>query len=153
MFEHIALQRDDVSNAENFSIGDFNLAYGTPNLYQILHSAYLNAELQERGVTCYSLHPGALINTNIAETSSFAFRALFAIVSPFTKSIGQGASTTLYCALTEEARKSAGLYFADNRYTMSRVVESVDDEGRKRLYERSIELLQPWLTSQNDEEE
>ena len=53
-------------------------------------------------------------------------------------SIAQGASTTLYCALAEEALKNPGCYFVDNKYDAKSVLSEVVDveENQKRLYDR-----------------
>ena len=40
-------------------------------------------------------------------------RIVFALVTPFTKSVAQGAATSVYCATAPEVEENAGGYFAD----------------------------------------
>jgi hypothetical protein len=77
---------------------------------QVLHSRWLNRLYSDAGVmpappplrthphahpwaqvTSYVLHPGNFINTDIGRDGGAASKIVFAMASPFTKSIAQGA--------------------------------------------------------------
>ena len=76
-------------------------AYAMSKLAQIYHAS----ELKRRyGLKAYSLHPGTIANTSINR-----FRPQFAQIAVqafrlVSKSVEQGAMTTLYCALSDDAR-------------------------------------------------
>jgi WW domain-containing oxidoreductase len=54
-----------------------------------------------------------MISTNLAKNYWF-YRLVFALVRPFTKSLQQGASTSIYCATANELTGLTGLYFNNN---------------------------------------
>jgi hypothetical protein len=67
------------------------------------------------GVTTYSLHPGIVVteagrytNTTLFPGAKWLFEY---VLSYFVKTCEQGAQTTIYCAVSEEAGKETGLYY------------------------------------------
>mmetsp|Transcript_18829 Transcript_18829/g.27773 ORF Transcript_18829/g.27773 Transcript_18829/m.27773 type:complete len:246 (+) Transcript_18829:1-738(+) len=76
------------------------LYYGQSKLCNMLHAMKLNKLLQDKGITCVSLHPGT-IYTNLARHSIFA-KAYYTLLYPFHKSEPQGASTTIFCSFAGE---------------------------------------------------
>jgi WW domain-containing oxidoreductase len=86
------------------------IAYGQAKLCNVLFTNELARRHPEFGA--YSLHPGSFIGTSIFRSSIVA-KALALAVRPFTKTLAQGAATTVYCATA--ANLSSGRYYADCR--------------------------------------
>jgi len=85
-------------------------AYNNSKLCNILFSNELQARLFPRGVTCLSLHPGNMMRSSLPRYSWF-YWLLFSLARPFTKSMQQGAATTVYCSVAEELSNVGGVYF------------------------------------------
>ncbi|CAF3390971.1 unnamed protein product, partial [Rotaria sp. Silwood2] len=83
---------------------DTRLVYGQSKLAQIWHAYELQQRYSEQGICAYSLHPGT-IYTGITRRSprlfQFIYRLILLVVG---KSIYQGTQTSLYCALSNEAK-------------------------------------------------
>lgn len=86
-------------------------AYGQAKLCNVLMANELQRRYGARGLSACSLHPGALITTDIGRNSG-VFKILMTLVSPFTKNPDQGASTTVYCAARATASEIRGNYFS-----------------------------------------
>ncbi|BES89198.1 Hypothetical protein domain [Nesidiocoris tenuis] len=86
------------------------MAYNHSKLLNVIFAGKLSEKWASKGIAVFSLHPGNLIYTNISRYWWF-YRFLFTIVRPFTKSLQQGASTTVYCAAAPELESVTGLYF------------------------------------------
>ncbi len=104
-----ALEKAIVEPKSSSSFISTMKTYGDSKLLNVLHG-----ELQRRegnnGITVASLHPGALITTSIADNNGAFSRFMFKhVISWFTKSVNQGASTTMYCLLAE-SEAVAGKY-------------------------------------------
>lgn len=85
-------------------------AYNTSKLCNILFATELNQRLLPLGVTVNALHPGNMMSSNLAR-NWWVYRLLFAVVRPFTKTMQQGAATSLYCAAVPELQGIGGMYF------------------------------------------
>ncbi|XP_030348213.1 retinol dehydrogenase 12-like [Strigops habroptila] len=85
-------------------------AYNSSKLMGVLFSTELARRLQGTGVTSNAANPG-LVSTNIMQNFNWIFRALFTLIRPFMKSAAQGALSTIYCAVSEEAAGITGKYF------------------------------------------
>ncbi|RUS82634.1 hypothetical protein EGW08_009587 [Elysia chlorotica] len=85
-------------------------AYNNSKLCNVLFANELNNRLLPHGVVANSLHPGNMMSSGMPR-HWWIYRLLFALVRPFTKSMQQGASTTVYCAVAEELSNVGGLYF------------------------------------------
>ncbi|KAK3760106.1 hypothetical protein RRG08_064776 [Elysia crispata] len=85
-------------------------AYNNSKLCNVLFANELNSRLLPHGVVANSLHPGNMMSSGMPR-HWWLYRLLFALVRPFTKSMQQGASTTVYCAVAEELSNVGGLYF------------------------------------------
>ena len=91
------------------------------------------------GIIAASLHPGSLIPTEISRGSRFT-RVVFALATPFTKSVAQGAATSVYCATAPEVEENAGGYFLDCAPKKpSR--EAQDPAVARRLWDVTRELI------------
>ncbi|XP_058011150.1 WW domain-containing oxidoreductase isoform X4 [Ahaetulla prasina] len=86
------------------------LAYNRSKLCNILMSNELNRRLSPHGVISNALHPGNLIYSSIHH-NWWLYTLLFTLARPFTKSLQQGAATTVYCAVAAELEGLGGMYF------------------------------------------
>lgn len=115
------------------------VAYGQAKLCNILHAKELQRRYGERGISAYSLHPGTLVPTAIGRHSLVA-RLLIQAIRPFTKSLGQGAATSVLCAVHPDVADLGGEYFSD--CTVARPSrEAETEETAQRLWERSEEWV------------
>lgn len=88
------------------------VAYGQAKLCNVLFANELTRRYRHEGIFGNSLHPGALISTSIAR-DSLVSQVLFRAARPFTKSIAQGAATSVYCATAPELERVGGRYYKD----------------------------------------
>ena len=100
-------------------------AYNDSKLCNILFSNELNARLFKYGVTSNALHPGNMMSSSISRYSWF-YKLIFTLVRPFTKSMQQGAATTVYCAVADELTNVGGIYF--NNCCRCLPAQSADDK-------------------------
>ncbi|KAL5142358.1 Short-chain dehydrogenase TIC 32, chloroplastic [Glycine soja] len=95
-------------------------AYGQSKLANILHANELTRLLKEDGIdniTANSLHPGAIMDTNIYKpeiNGPVPTDLINRLGSFLLKNIQQGAATTCYVALHPQVRGISGEYFSDN---------------------------------------
>ena len=87
-------------------------AYGQAKLCNALFAVEVQRRYADIGITAVSLHPGSLIPTEISRGLRLT-RVVFALATPFTKSVAQGAATSVYCATAPEVEAHAGGYFRD----------------------------------------
>ncbi|KAL8610346.1 hypothetical protein ACOMHN_041160 [Nucella lapillus] len=85
-------------------------AYNHSKLCNLLFAAVLHLKLRSKGITVLTLHPGNMMSTSL-QRNWWGYRLLFTLVRPFTKSMQQGAATTVYCAVANELEGAGGLYF------------------------------------------
>jgi WW domain-containing oxidoreductase len=111
------------------------VAYGQAKLCNVLFAKELQRRFGERGITAFALHPGTLVATEIGRHSAFA-KILIQIVRPFTKSLGQGAATSVLCAAHPAVAELGGEYFSDCALERASR-EACDPEVAKRLWELS----------------
>ena len=98
------------------SVGGLN-AYGSSKLCNVLFASKLHQREADAntGVVACSLHPGNMIGgTGLTRNSNFLVRGLFSLVGNFTKSVDQGAATTVYCSLIPPS-SLRGQYFDNCR--------------------------------------
>ena len=76
-------------------------AYGLSKLAQIYHASELT---RRYGIKAYSLHPGILMSTGFNQKKSFIERIILQLLSVVGKTTEQGAMTSLYCALSDDAK-------------------------------------------------
>ncbi|XP_062609573.1 WW domain-containing oxidoreductase-like, partial [Saccostrea cucullata] len=85
-------------------------AYNNSKLCNILFSLHLNKLLSDKGVTSNSVHPGNVMYTRISRNWWF-YKLIFFVARPFTKSLQQGAATTVFCTTSAQLEGVGGLYF------------------------------------------
>lgn len=62
------------------------MVYNNSKLCNVLFGVELQKRWRQRGIDVFTVHPGNMVNTNLAKRSCF-LRLLFAFVRPFTKSL------------------------------------------------------------------
>ncbi|GAB6023307.1 hypothetical protein CHUAL_008110 [Chamberlinius hualienensis] len=105
--DNISIKKLSPVNDKNFmSMSAYNLS----KMCNVLFSIHLNTKLGSKGVTSNCLHPGNMVSSYLSRNWWF-YRLAFALVRPFTKSLQQAASTSVYCATAPELENIGGLYF------------------------------------------
>ncbi len=89
-------------------------AYGDSKLMNIMFAAELTLRLQGSGVVANAVHPG-LIETELGRNLPWWGRIVGQLMRPFSKTVPQGAATSVYVATAGEYADRGGLYFADCR--------------------------------------
>lgn len=110
--------------------------YAVSKLANILFNAELARQLEGTGIHTYALHPG-VVASDIWRKVPWAVRSLIKLgmLSP-----EEGAATTLYCALSDEAGTETGLYYDGGRIsTPSRVAR--DPALAAELWKRTEEWV------------
>ncbi|KAK7116985.1 hypothetical protein R3I94_022501 [Phoxinus phoxinus] len=116
------------------------LAYNRAKLCNVLFSSELNRRMSPFGVTCNALHPGNMMYTAI-HRSWWLMTLLFTFARPFTKSMQQGAATTVYCAVAPELEGIGGMYF-NNCFRCLPSPQAQDTTAALSLWELSEKLIQ-----------
>jgi NAD(P)-dependent dehydrogenase (short-subunit alcohol dehydrogenase family) len=80
------------------------VAYAESKLANILHAVELQRRFGDRGIKVYSLHPGSIPSTELSRDKAPIQAAVMAFLGIISKTIAQGAMTTLYCAVSDEAQ-------------------------------------------------
>lgn len=86
------------------------LAYNNAKLCNILFANELHMRWYRKGINIYSVHPGNLVYSNISRYW-WLVKILFFVCRPFTKSLQQAASTTVFCAAWPSLISLSGIYF------------------------------------------
>ncbi|KAG5007116.1 hypothetical protein JHK85_025658 [Glycine max] len=109
-------------------------AYGQSKLANILHANELTRLLKEDGIdniTANSLHPGAIMDTNIYKPE---------INGPVPTGNYHGAATTCYVALHPQVRGISGEYFSDNNLAKASSLAK-DTNLAKKLWDFSMKTI------------
>lgn len=92
-------------------------SYGEAKLAVVLYAKELAERLEGTGVTTASVHPG-WARSNFGSGGTFFFRALLAIMKPFTRGVSdsneESAQTSLHVLLSDDARNHSGAYFSQS---------------------------------------
>lgn len=115
-------------------------AYNNVKLLNVLFACELSKRWKTRGISVFAVHPGNMVSSQIARNWWF-FRLLFAIVRPFTKSLQQAASTTIYCATAPELNGFTGLYF-NNCYVCDPSGPSKSERMQQSLWTLSEKMVE-----------
>lgn len=128
---------DDINLEQNYN--KFT-AYYQSKLANIYFTRELARRVKDYGVHVYSLHPGG-VRTNLGRhLNSFGSFIFFLCGLLVFKSAKQGAQTTIYCAVDEEAGTHNGLYYSDCRVTKP-ARRATDDKVAKQLWELSLKMV------------
>jgi NAD(P)-dependent dehydrogenase (short-subunit alcohol dehydrogenase family) len=121
---------------ENF-ISSFEV-YGLTKLLQIMYAKECQRVWADKGITSFSFHPG-MVGTNFASESTSG-RVFMTLASPIARTIDQGASTGLFCALSEDAMKFPGGFFDSNAHK-ELPVETLNPDACKQLREATLKWI------------
>ncbi|KAI1616778.1 short-chain dehydrogenase [Exophiala viscosa] len=128
--------------------------YGQSKSANVLFSHSLGNKLQSRGIQSFSVHPGAIFNTNLARDISDVHAALaaidpvaikntgrhFPLAADTPKPIDTGITTTLVAALDTRIEAQSGSYMADAKIDTA-YEYATDDANAERLWELSEQLV------------
>jgi len=135
------LNFDDLQTTKNFSMLN---GYSKSKTADILFGVHLARVLEGTGVTVYSLHPG-IIRTDLARDFddkcclACVYKCFFCCCPCMTKSIEEGAKTTLYCAMEPSIAQHSGRYYSDCREYRAKPY-ATDPVLAERLWKISAEL-------------
>ncbi|KAJ1519882.1 hypothetical protein ONE63_004122 [Megalurothrips usitatus] len=115
------------------------MTYNNTKLCNVLFAKELAERWYDDSIQVFSLHPGNMISTDIAR-HWWVYRLAFALVRPFTKSLQQGASTTVYAATAHELSDCTGLYF-NNCCRCAPSKSSQDPQMAKLLWDISTDMV------------
>jgi len=73
-------------------------------LANILHAIELQRRYGDQGIKAYSLHPGLIPSTELTREKTPIQAVVLVSFAISGKTIAEGAMTTLYCALSDEAQ-------------------------------------------------
>lgn len=133
---------EDMLSPTKDKYSDLN-AYNISKLCNNLFSLHLNQLLSGKKVTSNSLHPGSCISTNI-QRNWWLYKLIFFVARPFTKSLQQGAATTVYCAVSSDVEEIGGVYF-NNCCPCQPSKVGMNEEMAQRLWTVSESILKDRL--------
>ncbi|KAF5282876.1 hypothetical protein FQA39_LY17456 [Lamprigera yunnana] len=119
------------------------MAYNNSKLCNVLFARLLAKKLQSEGISVFSLHPGNMVSSNLSRYW-WLYRLLFVIVRPFTKTLQQAASTTVFCATAYELNGITGVYF-NNCCHCQESKSAQDDELAVALWDISLKMVKSAL--------
>jgi NAD(P)-dependent dehydrogenase (short-subunit alcohol dehydrogenase family) len=98
-----AFASQNIDFSENNSYNR-TVAYAESKLANILHAVELQRRYGGRDIKVYALHPGSIPSTELSREKTPILTVLLATAAICSKTIAEGAMTTLYCALSDEAQ-------------------------------------------------
>uniref|UniRef100_A0A158P9X0 SDR family NAD(P)-dependent oxidoreductase n=1 Tax=Angiostrongylus cantonensis TaxID=6313 RepID=A0A158P9X0_ANGCA len=123
--------------------------YAYSKLCNVLMAMKLHRDESKYGISVYVLHPGSMIGTDITRSYGFLGKFWNTVTKPFTKSLEQGAATTVYCAASPEVANISGKYWEscwDDEKNLD-VQLARDEELQDALWEKTNKLLDSFETS------
>jgi NAD(P)-dependent dehydrogenase (short-subunit alcohol dehydrogenase family) len=131
---------------ENFSF----TIYGLTKLLQILYVKESQKIWAEKGIYAFTFHPG-FVSTKFGTETMIGWLTQ-TLSYPFARSIDQGASTGVYCALSDEALEFAGGYFESNAHKVL-PDKMIADEICKQVREETLNWIGSYSTQQTNHRE
>lgn len=122
------------------------MSYNNSKLCNVLFARQLAKNWQSLGISVFSLHPGNMVSSNLAR-NWWLYRLAYAVVRPFTKSLQQAASTTIYCAIATELNGVTGVYF-NNCYQCEESKAAASDELALELWNISLAMIKSAVDSE-----
>ena len=131
---------DDLQMEANYSaIG----AYANVKLFNIWFAKAIAQRYAAKGVSAYSLHPGA-VNTAFGHNFKGAIRVMLNIMRPLMISPAKGARTPVYLATQPGIEGLSGMYFKNRRVVRpSAMANHVDNCNR--LWQASEQMVAGYL--------
>ena len=131
---------DDIEYTKSYSPW---VAYGNSKLANIYFTTELQRRLKGEQIKVAAVHPGG-VRTELANTflgSNIIYRFIFSLLTPvwwyFSKSVPEGAQTSLYCALVDFDKLEGGKYYADCRVGKPTAL-SQNEENARKFWEISV---------------
>jgi NAD(P)-dependent dehydrogenase (short-subunit alcohol dehydrogenase family) len=116
-------------------------AYGQSKMANLLFAKELQRRFAGTRKTAYAVHPG-VVDTNLARNVGPVLRQVFAVVGHlFFKSVGEGAATEVFAAVSPKAVPLAGNYLADSNVKKPRA-DAEDAALATRLWAESEKIVQ-----------
>ncbi|GMR50888.1 hypothetical protein PMAYCL1PPCAC_21083, partial [Pristionchus mayeri] len=120
------------------------ILYSLSKLCNLLFAMKLHRNLKGKDVDVYVLHPGSFIGTNLSSSLGIWSRMLNLLASPFNKTLSQGASTTIYCAVHPDTKGISGKYWDscwDDEKNLKKAF-SEDMELQDELWKRTEKIIE-----------
>lgn len=119
-------------------------AYGRSKLMNLLTARALDQQYRSDNVIASSFHPGT-VRTPIWGKGGRLAKVLGFVMYPFMWSIEKGADTFIWLASSsdETVRQANGKYFFDRK--TPKVAEFATDAAAEQLWQKSEELVSPWI--------
>ncbi|CAF1608435.1 unnamed protein product, partial [Didymodactylos carnosus] len=113
--------------------------YAESKLANVLHAVELQRRYGNQGIKAYSLHPGGILSTELTREQTPILTVLMAFFDVIiSKTMSQGAMTTLYCALSDEAQP--GKYHSNCRVAQPSLT-AYNLRKAQELWELSEQIL------------
>ena len=116
------------------------IQYNNAKLCNVLFAHELGRKWQSKGISVFALHPGNMVWSALKRNSWF-HTILFALGRPFTKSLQQAASTTVYCATVPELTGLTGTYI-NNCFICEPSKLSQNENMAKDLWQLSLTMIE-----------
>uniref|UniRef100_A0A914CWX8 Uncharacterized protein n=1 Tax=Acrobeloides nanus TaxID=290746 RepID=A0A914CWX8_9BILA len=125
----------------------FNLGlslYAYSKLCNVLFALKFHRLEHENGINVYVLHPGVIPGTGLSSRFGILSTIFSYVAWPFTKSLEQGAATTVYCAASPYVSNESGNYYADCHESEKDLHTALarDESLQDALWEKSVEFIQ-----------
>jgi retinol dehydrogenase 12 len=128
----------DFDDLMNTRVG-YLRAYGRSKLANLLFVRALARRLRGSGITVNAVHPGVVRSQLFRGLAAPLRFALATVLRPFTRSLEQGARTSVYLATAAELERESGGYYRDCR-RIEPTAAARCDEAAGRLWNESVRL-------------
>jgi WW domain-containing oxidoreductase len=118
--------------------------YAYSKLCNVLFAFKAHNEELKNGIHSYVLHPGSMIGTSIGRSYGVLGRIGNFLVKPFTKTLQQGAATTVYCAASPDVENDSGKFYEscwDDEKSLQKTLAH-DRDLQDALWQKSLEMIQ-----------
>lgn len=116
------------------------IAYCNTKLCNVLTALEMQRRFGDQGINCYAVHPGNAVSTYLTR-HWWAYRLLYAVVRPFTKSLQQACATSVYCAASVDISRFGGIY-VNNCVPCLPSQSSLDSILSNRLWITSLSMIE-----------
>ncbi|KAI6184296.1 WW domain-containing oxidoreductase [Aphelenchoides bicaudatus] len=125
------------------------LQYAVSKLCNVLFAFKLHRELHSQGVSAFVLHPGSLIPTSLGRGFGVFNKIANVLTKPFTKTLEQGAATTVYCAAAPGLEKAR--YFENCFDDQKNLQQNLahDEAFQDALWNKSLAIVEAFEKTQS----
>ncbi|KAH7702986.1 Protein E04F6.15, partial [Aphelenchoides avenae] len=123
--------------------GGFRL-YNYSKLCNVLFAFKVHRDEHKNGINTYALHPGSMIGTSITQSYGVLGKIGNTLIKPFTKTVEQGAATSVYCAVSPDVENDSGKYYESCWDDEKELQKSLahDVELQDALWQKSLDMIQ-----------